>query len=94
MTRKHSPNHPAVRSQRAELPPTVRERTQAVRERLGIPNRDGKTADRIVIGGSCWILSVGLVENHPPLALGLFVVSVFMAWPWIRSTVEEVRSWR
>lgn len=94
MTRKYSPNHPAIRSQRGELPPTVRERTQAVRERRGIPHRDGKTGDRIVIGASCWLLSVGLVETHLPIAVALMGVTVFAAWPWIRSTVEEVRSWK
>lgn len=94
MTRKYSPNHPAIRSQRGELPPTVRERTQAVRDRRGIRHRNGKTGDRVVIGASCWVMSVGLVETHLLAAFALFGVTVFMAWPWIRETIEEVRSWR
>lgn len=94
MTRKYSPNHPAVRAWQGERPLTVRERTQAVRERRGIRHRDGKTGDRVVIGASAFILSVGLVESYPWVALLLGGVVYVCAWPWIRETIEEVRSWR
>lgn len=94
MTRNYSPNHPAVRSWTGEPRQTVRQRTQAVRERRGIRHRNGKTADWIVIGASCWVMSVGLVETHLLAAVALFGVTVFMAWPWIRETIEEVRSWK
>ena len=94
MTRKHSPNHPAVRSWTGEPRQTVRQRTQAVRERQGIRHRDGKTGDRVVIGASAFILAIGLVESYPWVAVVLGSVTFVCAWPWIRETIDEVQQWK
>lgn len=91
MNRHYSPNHPAVRHHRRNHPPTLAERTAAVRDRRGIPHRDPRTASRAVIAGSLWIMSVGLVETHTPLAAALIAGTVWAAFPWIAASIRRGR---
>lgn len=94
MTRNYSPNHPAVKSWQGEPRQTVRQRTQAVRERRGIPHRDGRTGSRAVVAISTAVMAAGFIEQYPAVGFCFMVTAYVSAWPWIRSTVEEVRSWR
>lgn len=91
MNRHYSPNHPAVRHHRRNHPPTLAERTAAVRERRGIPHHDPRTASRAVIAGSLGIMAAGLIETHTPLAAALIAGTYWAAWPWIRATLRGGR---
>lgn len=84
MNRKYSPNHPAVRHHRQYSSGTITERTQAVRDRLGIPTRDPRTGSRAVIALSLGVLGSGLVETHLPIATVLVLGAWAAAWPWLR----------
>lgn len=78
MKRHYSPNHPSVRSRQDNyntpyLTPSVAERREAVRQRIGSRNN---TPGLAVFCGVCLFLSAGLVENKPFLSFIMLSLAV------------------
>ena len=92
MTRKYSPNHPAVRHRMANTPlpdtASVRERTAAVRARRGMrPAREHRTAR--VLTGVIALVASAATADRPALWATLLIVGACLILPVIERIRKE-----
>jgi hypothetical protein len=81
--RNYSPNHPAVRYAREHGTggQTVRERTQAVRERRGLIGSRRTYRNHAIAGSVMVIVSAG-ISNYPLQVATLIVGGVIFVWSY------------
>lgn len=78
---RYSPNHPTMRGR--EIPETLAERRAAVKQRLGIPQREPRYKLKCWLGFIGLVAAAGIVEHSPLLAVSLTPV---IAWLWLSGT--------
>ena len=81
--RNYSPNHPAVRYAREHGTGgyTIRERTQAVRERRGLTGSRRTYRNHAIAGSGIVIVSAG-ISNYPLQVATLIVGGVIFVWSY------------
>lgn len=78
MSRNYSPNHPTMRGR--DIPPTVRQRTAQVRQRLYIQEPRPNYKLRAASGFVACIAGLSVMEHSTVLSVALLAVS---GWLWI-----------
>jgi uncharacterized membrane protein HdeD (DUF308 family) len=78
MARNYSPNHPTMRGR--DIPPTVRQRTAQVRQRLDIREPKPNYKLRAALGFLACIAGLSVMEHSTVVSVALLAVS---GWLWI-----------
>lgn len=89
MARNYSPNHPTMRGR--DIPPTVRQRTAQVRQRLDIREPRPNYKLRAASGFAACIAGLLVMEHSTVLSVALLAAA---GWLWINGVNGATRQER
>jgi uncharacterized membrane protein HdeD (DUF308 family) len=88
MSRNYSPNHPTMRGR--NIPPTIRQRTATVRQRLDIQEPRPNYKLRAASGFAACIAGLYVMEHSTVVSVALLTVS---GWLWISGINGTAKEW-